>query len=181
MGALSITNGDIVTNKGSMPSIDHRYGPYASVAAAHAALAEDELCTVGLTVGIIDGNNIVEYWYQGGTAQANLVPKQSGGGVAAPEVVDISDAAVNIASLQGNKVYRCTASGGVTSLTVTAFDSATAELEAVIELTTASNFTTLSLPATSRYAPAKPILQPSTSYVMSCKGGIWAVSPVVSA
>lgn len=80
MGNLSINNGGVATNKGAMPSIDLRYGPYASVHAAHSALSDDEVVAVGLTVGIIDGNNIVEYWYQGGTAEANLVPKHQGSG-----------------------------------------------------------------------------------------------------
>jgi hypothetical protein len=57
------------------------YGPYASVAAAHTALSDVGLNTVGTTVGISGSNNtVVEYWYQGGTAQANLVEKSSGGG-----------------------------------------------------------------------------------------------------
>lgn len=80
MGNLSINNGGIETNKEGMASIDSRYGPYASVAAAHAALNADGVCAIGLTVGIISGNNITEYWYQGGTAQTNLVEKQQGGG-----------------------------------------------------------------------------------------------------
>ena len=55
------------------------YGPYASVAAAHTALSELGLNTVGTTVGISGSNNtVVEYWYQGGTAQANLVEKETG-------------------------------------------------------------------------------------------------------
>ena len=80
MGNLSINNGGVATNKGSMPSIDLRYGPYASVHAAHTALSDDDVVTVGLTVGIIDGSNIVEYWYQGGTAETNLVPKHQSSG-----------------------------------------------------------------------------------------------------
>lgn len=80
MGNLSINNGGVATNKGSMPSIDLRYGPYASVHAAHTALSDDDVVAVGLTVGIIDGNNIVEYWYQGGTSEANLVPKHQSSG-----------------------------------------------------------------------------------------------------
>ena len=79
MGNLSINNGGVATNKGGMPSIDLRYGPYESVHAAHLALSGDEVVAVGLTVGIIDGNSIVEYWYQGGTSESNLVQKQSSG------------------------------------------------------------------------------------------------------
>jgi len=57
------------------PSLADTYGPYASVDAAHDALSDDRLNIIGMTVGIIDGDNIVEYWYQGGTAKNNLVPK----------------------------------------------------------------------------------------------------------
>lgn len=63
------------------PSIVANYGPYASIAAAHAALTDDGLNVIGMTVGITGADNtIVEYWYQGGTAQTNLVEKQQGGG-----------------------------------------------------------------------------------------------------
>lgn len=55
------------------------YGPYISVAAAHTALSSNGLNTVGTTVGI-NGlyNTVVEYWYQGGTEQANLIKKVLG-------------------------------------------------------------------------------------------------------
>ena len=75
MGNLSINNGGIVTNKEGMPSIDFRYGPYASLSAAHAALSADGLCAIGLTVGIINGNKVDEYWYQEGIELSNLVKK----------------------------------------------------------------------------------------------------------
>ena len=92
MGNLSINNGGVATNKGSMPSIDLRYGPYASVHAAHTALSDDDVVTIGLTVGIIDGSNIVEYWYQGGTAETNLVPKhQSSGSSFSGSYNDLTD------------------------------------------------------------------------------------------
>lgn len=42
MANYSINNGGILTNKEGMPSIDLRYGPYASVAAAHSALVRQE-------------------------------------------------------------------------------------------------------------------------------------------
>ena len=78
MGNFTVQNGGVVASKKNLPSIDVRYGPYESVQAAHNALGAFR--SIGLTVGIIDGDNIVEYWYQGGTAQNNLVPKQTGGG-----------------------------------------------------------------------------------------------------
>lgn len=92
MGNLSINNGGVATNKGSMPNVDLRYGPYASVHAAHTALSDDDVVAVGLTVGIIDGSNIVEYWYQGGTAETNLVPKhQSSGSSFSGSYNDLTD------------------------------------------------------------------------------------------
>jgi lysophospholipase L1-like esterase len=56
---------------------DILYGPYATTAAAHAALLNAEQNVVGRTVGIQTGNTIEEFWYQGGTEQTNLVKKQS--------------------------------------------------------------------------------------------------------
>ena len=59
------------------PNVAESYGPFASLAAAHAALAGDQLNIIGMTVGIqVDANHIEEYWYQGGTTQAHLVKKQ---------------------------------------------------------------------------------------------------------
>jgi hypothetical protein len=59
------------------PSMVANYGPYESVPLAHAALVEDGLNVVGMTVGIEDNVNhtIKEYWYQGGTTQQHLVKK----------------------------------------------------------------------------------------------------------
>ena len=58
-------------------SIDAKYGPYASLQAAQEILGENgmDVITVGLTVGIVEDGNIVEYWWQGGTALSNLVKK----------------------------------------------------------------------------------------------------------
>lgn len=109
-------------------------------------------------------------------AVASYEELSTGGGVSAPEVVSVSGAAATIASLQGNKIYRCTEA--VTSLTITAFDNATADMEAVIELTTAAAFTGVTFPTGSKFAPLEPVLQPSTSYVLSCQGKIWCASMV---
>ncbi len=76
MANVNITNA--IKSSEARASLDSKYGPYASVAAAHAALGEEgaDVVAVGLTVGIITGENqITEYWYQGGTTQAHLVPK----------------------------------------------------------------------------------------------------------
>lgn len=78
MGKLNINNGGIDTNK-VMPDIDERFGPYASIEAANAALgASGRNCiTAGLTVGITQGDGSVkEYWYQPDGSSLTLVPKQ---------------------------------------------------------------------------------------------------------
>lgn len=61
----------------SIPSVDAKYGPYASKQDAMDALGEDgmDVICIGLTIGIIEDNNIVEYWFQGGTSITNLVKK----------------------------------------------------------------------------------------------------------
>lgn len=61
MGNFAINNGGVQAIKEGLPSIDVRFGPYTSVAEAHTALSVDNLCAVGLTVGIISGNIITEY------------------------------------------------------------------------------------------------------------------------
>lgn len=60
------------------PSIEATYGPYDSVSQAYQSLTSTfgtSSIPVGLTVGIKTGNTIKEYWFNGGTAQSNLVPK----------------------------------------------------------------------------------------------------------
>ena len=66
-----------IKSSGRFASVDAKWGPYTSVAAAHAKLGEDgdDVAVIGLTVGVIEGNKIVEYWYQGGTALSNLTRK----------------------------------------------------------------------------------------------------------
>ena len=55
------------------PNIAAAYGPYESISAAHAALVDDELNVIGMTVGIKPAGSSTneEYWYQGGIALAN--------------------------------------------------------------------------------------------------------------
>lgn len=61
------------------PNIDFKYGPYLSKEYAHNILGENNMDVIveGLTIGIIENDNIVEYWYQGGRAFENLVRKNS--------------------------------------------------------------------------------------------------------
>lgn len=72
----------------SAASLDAKYGPYASKAAANAALGEngDDVITAGLTVGVTQSDGSVkEFWYQpDGQGGLQLVEKQ----VAAQEETD---------------------------------------------------------------------------------------------
>lgn len=60
-------------------SVDAKYGPYASKQAAQDALGAGGMgvIAVGLTVGIIEGSKIVEYWWQGGTTIEHLMMKST--------------------------------------------------------------------------------------------------------
>lgn len=70
---------DIGTNQISSEnvSISLDYGPYESREAAHTFLEENDKNQIGVTVGVIENNTIVEYWYQGGTTEQHLVEKQA--------------------------------------------------------------------------------------------------------
>ena len=188
MGNLSINNGGVATNKGSMPSIDLRYGPYASVHAAHTALSDDDVVTIGLTVGIIDGSNIVEYWYQGGTAETNLVPKhQSSGSSFSGSYNDLTNkpsfktvggqsilGSGNI-PVSGGTIHTCPTP--LNSLTISALGN-NQTVEATILFSTSANWSGLSLPNGVKYAPLKPVIAPESSYVMSIQNGIAVISRI---
>lgn len=65
------------------PSLEATYGPYKSIQEAYTAIETEfgaEGIPIGLTVGIRDGTNIKEYWFNGGTTQSNLVEKTGSGG-----------------------------------------------------------------------------------------------------
>lgn len=175
MGNLFVNNGGIATNKGGMPNVDLRYGPYASVHAAHTALSDDDVVTVGLTVGIAVDGNIVEYWYQGGTAEANLVPKHQGGGSPAPVEIPHTETALTIPTLDGGTIHTC--ANPLTSLTVSALGQ-NQTLESIILFQTDENWNGLTLPSGVRYAPMRPILSQATRYLLSLQNGIAVISPV---
>lgn len=63
----------------SIPSVDAKYGPYASKQDAMDALGEDgmDVICIGLTVGIIENNQVVEFWFQGGATINHLVRKSN--------------------------------------------------------------------------------------------------------
>ena len=64
---------------GSDNPIDAKYGTYADVATAKSEIGSS-LRYQGLTVGILSGGSVVEYWWKDGIADGDLV--QKGGGAA---------------------------------------------------------------------------------------------------
>ncbi len=70
--------GKPVLTRGAKPA-DYKTGPYASTSEALSAVPQS-FRYIGMTVIIVTNNIPVEYWFSGGTADANLVIKSSGGG-----------------------------------------------------------------------------------------------------
>jgi hypothetical protein len=64
---------------GTNKPVDSKFGPYASVSEALADLSA-ALRYRGLTVGIISGSAIVEYWFSAGVADSDFIVKASGSG-----------------------------------------------------------------------------------------------------
>jgi hypothetical protein len=60
--------------------VDGKYGPYADLATAKADIGVT-LRYLGLTVGITTGGVVEDYWWESGTADADLVAKGGGGAV----------------------------------------------------------------------------------------------------
>lgn len=73
-----ITMNDNFDVKAPKPT-DHRYGPYATTAAAIAGVASVNRY-IGLTVGVITAGVVEDYWWNDGTADGDLVVKTTGGG-----------------------------------------------------------------------------------------------------
>lgn len=77
---------------GAAKPIDAKFGPYATTAAALADIPA-AIRYKGLTVGIETGGQVAEYWFRGGTADADFVLKNptssfiTGSGVASMQVV----------------------------------------------------------------------------------------------
>lgn len=76
-------NNTIICNE-AHASLDSYYGPYKSLREALETLTSTKVNgvdynkrSVGLTVGILNNNEITEYWFQGGTDDKNLVKKNN--------------------------------------------------------------------------------------------------------
>ncbi len=63
--------------------IDDRLGVFVSTASALTSIAEDRRY-IGLTVIVDDGSGAVEYWFQDGVTDVDLVAKSQGGGGGVP-------------------------------------------------------------------------------------------------
>ena len=74
---MSVTIQDNFSTAAAKPT-DARYGPYNNTTAATTAIPT-VYRYIGLTVGI--GSPVVEYWWANGTADGDLVVKQTGGNV----------------------------------------------------------------------------------------------------
>lgn len=75
MAGLELPFGISLTNPKA--SVDEHYGPWSSLQAAKTNVPK-AIRAIGLTVGIVVSNTILEYWWQGGVEDANLVPKTGG-------------------------------------------------------------------------------------------------------
>lgn len=79
---MAITVGELINNAATnedlkpYPNLDDKYGPYTSIADVHNHIPKDSR-SIGLTVGVITNNKIIEYWYNGGIEDTDLVVKQT--------------------------------------------------------------------------------------------------------
>lgn len=177
MANVNITNA--IKSSEARASIDAKYGPYASVAAAHAALGEEgsDVAAVGLTVGIMDGGSVVEYWYQGGTTQAHLVPKQAGGSAPSMTEVQHSGATPGTVTVNGGEYH--TFADAIDSLTIAQGES-NPYAESQLEFATSASFTGVTWPTGCKFANQQPMLVASSMYLVTVLHGIVAVTEVVA-
>lgn len=74
-----ILNNAVDSQYRPLPDIDAKYGPYDSLAQALEVLTP-ELRVIGLTIGVrMSDKKLVEYWFNGGIADENLIVKQESG------------------------------------------------------------------------------------------------------
>jgi hypothetical protein len=107
-------NFDLVAAK----PLDNRAGPYASVAAANAAI-DTNYRYQGLTVQILVSGSAVDYWYKDGTQNADLVEKTSGLGVVAPTPEALVDGAAISFNLNSKFLDIKTLTTTTTAITLT--------------------------------------------------------------
>jgi hypothetical protein len=71
LSGIQLSAGIVV---GSNTSVDAKFGPYADVATAKSEIGST-LRYKGLTVGILVGGSVVEYWWKDGITDSDLVVK----------------------------------------------------------------------------------------------------------
>ncbi len=74
MATFNLANQIFIVNPAA--NVDSTYGPYNSVAEANAAIVSG-LRVIGRTVGIITAGAVVEYWWESGITDGDLVVKAS--------------------------------------------------------------------------------------------------------
>ena len=55
--------------------LDWRYGPWTGITHANTMISSPFWRAVGLTVGILSGNSLNEYWYYSGITDSDLILK----------------------------------------------------------------------------------------------------------
>lgn len=110
--------------------------------------------------------------------QGGNIPIEGGGSSpSVPTLQEHGGTSVTIAKLDGNTLHRCT--DPLASLTVSALGQDTA-LEAVVLFETGQDWTGLTMPQGTAWAPMRPMPEAGRRYVMAVQNGIATLCPVVS-
>ena len=76
-------------------NVDAKYGPWNSIAEAKTGVIQ-ALREKGLTVGVIESESIVEYWWKSGITDNDLVLKTEVGGGSGTPGVSVTNATINV-------------------------------------------------------------------------------------
>lgn len=125
---MAIPLSDNIYTESNKPS-DARYGPYASVALAKSSVPVPYRHE-GLVVGIIEEGKIVDYWWEAGTGDEDLVEKKTGSNIDDLTTDDLDEGTNNKYFTEARAVASKLA-GYVKAATVSAITSATSILEAI--------------------------------------------------
>lgn len=125
---MAIPLSDNIYTESNKPS-DARYGPYASVALAKSSVPVPYRHE-GLVVGIIEEGKIVDYWWEAGTGDDDLVKKETGSNIDNLTTDDLNEGTNNKYFTEARSIGSKLA-GYVKAATVSAITSATSILEAI--------------------------------------------------
>lgn len=125
---MAIPLSDNIYTESNKPS-DARYGPHASIAIAKS-IVPIPYRYKGLVVGIIEEGKIVDYWWEAGTGDDDLVKKETGSNIDNLTTDDLNEGTNNKyfteARSIGSKLV-----GYAKATTVTAISATTSILEAI--------------------------------------------------